>query len=98
MIGISNQFQRISTTLLIGILSLTACGSGGNNNNTGSSNNVSAGPTATPAPPADAVTISMLYSSEKQAWVTDITNQFNTEQHKTADGKVIFVQTETAGS
>lgn len=54
-----------------------------------------AGPTA---PPADAVTINILYGSEKRDWLEDVTKTFNGSNIKTSGGKTIVVQTEPIGS
>src|SRR5579859_2262380 len=87
--------RRRAVALLGGLaLILAACSSGGNN----ATSNTDNGLTNTPAPPPNAVTISMLYGSEKQAWVDDVTAQFNNEQHKLPSGQVIFVQTTPIGS
>jgi Ca-activated chloride channel family protein len=88
--------QRLSVLLLISTVVLTACGASSSNNN----GNASSGPTKTPAPPSDAITISMLYGSEKQAWVEDVTKTFNSGGYKTtgANPKPIYVTTEAVGS
>jgi Ca-activated chloride channel family protein len=79
--------QRSTALLVLVALVLTACGSGGNNN-------LSA--TAQPAP--NALHISFLYSSEKQAWVDAVTKTFNDNNVKTASGKSIYVDTKPTGS
>lgn len=42
------------------------------------------------------VTITMAYSSEKQAWLQPLVDQFNTEKHKLPDGKTTITVTATA--
>ena len=80
--------QRTTALLLLLALVLTACG--------GSSNNSVSGATSQPA--ANALHISFLYSSEKQAWVDAVTSTFNQSNAKTASGKVIYVDTKPLGS
>ena len=43
-----------------------------------------------PTPPA--LELSFLYGSEKELWITDVTNSFNKEQHLTSGGKRIVVK------
>ena len=44
------------------------------------------------------VTITILYGSEKKDWLEAAKDQYNSEQHKTADGSVIVVETTAMGS
>jgi Ca-activated chloride channel family protein len=44
------------------------------------------------------VTISVVYGSEKKEWLEPLVEQFNNDQNKTADGKVIVVETTAMGS
>jgi Ca-activated chloride channel family protein len=61
--------------------------------------NASTGGKAGPTPvPADALHISFIYGSEKQAWVEDVTKTFNDAAHTTKSGKTIYVDTEAIGS
>jgi Ca-activated chloride channel family protein len=48
--------------------------------------------------PSNALVVKMLYGSEKQAWIEAVTAEFNAQQHKAPDGKVIFVEATAAGS
>lgn len=49
---------------------------------------------AQPAPPSSAQTLelTLLYGSEKELWITDVTRSFNKEQHFSSTGKRIFVK------
>jgi Ca-activated chloride channel family protein len=51
----------------------------------------SADDTATSAPPKDAIAIEISSSNTKEDWMNAVVAQFNSEQHTTADGQVIFV-------
>ncbi len=55
-------------------------------------------PTSDSAAPAGALVLRMLYGSEKQAWLSDVTAAFNAAQLKTADGRSIFVEAIPLGS
>jgi Ca-activated chloride channel family protein len=44
------------------------------------------------------VTVTILYGSEKQQWLDPLVKQYNSEQHKTASGKVIVVSATAMGS
>ncbi len=44
-----------------------------------------------PAPPKDALAIEISSSNTKEDWMNAVVAQFNSEQHKTANGQVIFV-------
>ena len=48
--------------------------------------------------PGGTVTISIVYGSEKQAWMDPLVQQFNDAKNKTADGKVIVIQATAMGS
>ena len=84
-----SMVQRTTALLLLLGLVLTACGGSSNNNSL-------SGGTAKPAD--NALHISFLYSSEKQAWVDAVTSTFNQSNAKTASGKVIYVDTKPLGS
>jgi Ca-activated chloride channel family protein len=49
-------------------------------------------------PPADAVVVRMLYGSEKEAWITDVTDTFNRQDNQTSSGQPIFVEAVPMGS
>ena len=44
------------------------------------------------------VTVSMVYGSEKQEWLTPLIDQYNAAQHKTATGSTIVVTATALGS
>jgi Ca-activated chloride channel family protein len=44
------------------------------------------------------VTVTILYGSEKQQWLDPLVKQYNSEQHKTASGKVINITATAMGS
>jgi Ca-activated chloride channel homolog len=44
------------------------------------------------------VKVTMLYGSEKQQWLDPLVKQYNSEQHKTASGKVISIDATALGS
>ena len=46
---------------------------------------------ATAAPPPGSVTIEISSSNTKEDWMNAVVEKFNAEQHKTADGNLIFV-------
>ena len=48
--------------------------------------------------PPGALQLTFTYSSEKEAWVKDVTNTFNSRQVKTSKGQPIFVQAIPMGS
>src|SRR5262249_54034606 len=48
------------------------------------------------APPG--VKVVILYGSEKQQWMDPLVKQYNSEQHKTASGKVISIDATAMGS
>ncbi len=48
--------------------------------------------------PRNAVPLIFTYGSEKEQWITEVTNAFNAEGHKIASGKTIFVQAIPKGS
>src|SRR5436305_2314758 len=45
-----------------------------------------------------AVKVTILYGSEKQQWLDPLVKQYNSEQHKTASGKVISIDATALGS
>ena len=52
-----------------------------------------------PAPsPKNALELVFTYGSEKEKWITEVTDQFNREGHRTASGKPIFVRAVPMGS
>lgn len=53
---------------------------------------------AADGPPAGAVTVRMLYGSEKQSWIEAVTAQFNAAGNKTPEGKPIYVEAVPMGS
>jgi Ca-activated chloride channel family protein len=48
--------------------------------------------------PADSVTVSIVYGSEKQAWLEPLIQRFNDAQNKTSEGKTIVVEATAMGS
>lgn len=48
--------------------------------------------------PAKTVTVTFTYGSEKEEWIKDVTQQFNSEAHKIADGRTIVVDALPMGS
>jgi Ca-activated chloride channel family protein len=48
--------------------------------------------------PKTTVTVTFTYGSEKEEWIKDVTQQFNSEGHKTADGRTIVVDALPMGS
>jgi Ca-activated chloride channel family protein len=48
--------------------------------------------------PGGTVTISIVYGSEKQAWLEPLVKQFNEAQNKTSAGKIIVVEATALGS
>jgi Ca-activated chloride channel family protein len=89
-----HAFWRI---LLIGffLLGLASCGDSGN-----APQNDSAAPQQQAKPKADPnlLTLRFLYSSEKKAWLSDITAQFNQAGHTTQAGKKINIEAVAMGS
>ena len=47
---------------------------------------------ATPAPPQDAIVVSVSSSNTKEDWMDAVVEQFNAEQHTISSGEVVFVQ------
>ncbi|HVO69602.1 MAG TPA: extracellular solute-binding protein [Aggregatilineaceae bacterium] len=90
MLSQKSLYRLVGTCVLFALL-LTACGSG----STSGANNGNTAPTAA-AP--NALHISFIYGSEKQAWVEAVTQDFNAQQNKTKSGKPIYVDTEAIGS
>ncbi len=82
------RFIRIS--LICGLLTsvLLACGS----------QSPPASTTSGVAIPANALVLRMLYGSEKQAWLSDVTTAFNAAQIQTASGQTIVVDAIPLGS
>src|SRR5262245_8988655 len=50
------------------------------------------------APRGDRLELTFTYGSEKEKWITEVTNAFNRGDHRTASGKRIFVRTYPMGS
>src|SRR6476620_2727234 len=48
--------------------------------------------------PGASLTISIVYGSEKQAWLEPLIQQFNEAHNRTADGKTVVVEGTTMGS
>ncbi|HTD22800.1 MAG TPA: VWA domain-containing protein [Terriglobales bacterium] len=48
--------------------------------------------------PRDALEIVLTYGSEKEKWITEVTDKFNQEDHRTSGGKRIFVHAFPMGS
>lgn len=48
--------------------------------------------------PGASVTVSIVYGSEKQAWLEPLVEQFNAARNKTSDGKIIVVEATAMGS
>jgi Ca-activated chloride channel family protein len=46
----------------------------------------------------DTVTISIIYGSEKQAWLEPLVEEFNDQRHETEDGSIIVVEATPMGS
>ena len=55
-------------------------------------------PASESAAPASALVLRMLYGSEKQAWLSEVTDAFNAAQIKAANGQTIFVEAIPLGS
>src|SRR5262249_54280246 len=51
-----------------------------------------------PTPPPNSLELLFTYSSEKEAWIKDITDRFNRENHKVGSGRAIFVKAIPMGS
>lgn len=51
-----------------------------------------------PREPNAAIELVFTYGSEKEKWITEVTDQFNREDHRTAGGKPIFVRAVPLGS
>src|SRR5689334_14496210 len=48
--------------------------------------------------PGASLTISIVYGSEKQAWLEPLIQQFNAARNQTADGKTVVVEGTAMGS
>lgn len=81
--------RRISLIMLMVILGglLAACGNGESGGNS-SGGNV----------PENALVVRMLYGSEKQAWITAVTADFNAQRLQSSSGKTIVVEAIPMGS
>ncbi len=80
------HIERLAAVVLL--LALPAC-----NRNKGGSEG---GPSI--QRPRNAIEIVFPYGSEKEKWISDVTDQFNREEHKIADGRPIFVTAKPMGS
>jgi Ca-activated chloride channel family protein len=56
------------------------------------------GTAAPPAPPANAVTVTFTYGSEKQKWIEEATERFHRSNPKTKDGRPIRIEAVPMGS
>jgi Ca-activated chloride channel family protein len=48
--------------------------------------------------PRGALELTFTYGSEKEKWISEVTDRFNREQHRTSSGKPIFVRAVAMGS
>lgn len=48
--------------------------------------------------PADALVVRMLYGSEKEAWIEEVTADFNNQRNTSSSGKPIFIEAVPMGS
>ncbi len=80
-----SRWLRVLFVLSLLSMPVIACSVGGG----GESGNV---------PPSDAVVVSMLYGSEKEAWIDDVTADFNAQRIESTEGRPIFVEAVPAGS
>jgi Ca-activated chloride channel homolog len=48
--------------------------------------------------PGETVTVSIVYGSEKQAWIEPLIQEFNDARHQTTDGKTVVVEGTAMGS
>jgi Ca-activated chloride channel family protein len=58
----------------------------------------SAGEGEAVSPPKGALELVFTYGSEKEKWISEVTDRFNHEGHRTASGKPIFVRATPMGS
>jgi Ca-activated chloride channel family protein len=84
------HIRRASLTLFFVMMAglLLACGLLGGSDDTEVVSNV----------PDDALVVRMLYGSEKEAWIEDVTAEFNGAGHQTESGRTIFVEAVPMGS
>ena len=54
--------------------------------------------TESESPSADRLDLTFTYGSEKEKWITEVTNEFNRGNHRIANGKRIFVRGFPMGS
>jgi len=80
--------------LMLCLAFVAGCDKGNNNSSQTNSNSNSSAPPANP----NAVEVLLLYGSEKQSWIDDVTPTFNASNAKLANGKVIHVSTTPMGS
>ncbi len=81
------------TLILVLSLVLAACGGGG-----GSDEQANSGGNQEPAAPTNALVLRMLYGSEKQSWIEDVTKTFNDQQNQSTAGRSIFIEAVPIGS
>jgi Ca-activated chloride channel family protein len=82
---------RLGLSLGLGVLGLMGCGGG--------AEEPGAGPSGEPRrDPAQTVQLLFPYGSEKEEWIKEVTARFNEAEHKTAAGKVIYVEAVPQGS
>jgi Ca-activated chloride channel family protein len=55
-------------------------------------------PVATPESPRDSIELVFSYGSEKEKWIKEVTERFNSEDHRAPGGKRIFVKAIPMGS
>jgi Ca-activated chloride channel family protein len=77
-----------SALIVILLLLLPACKSRTSSDNESASS----------APSADRLELVFTYGSEKEKWITEVTSQFNRENHRTASGTRIYVNATPLGS
>lgn len=49
-------------------------------------------------PPSNALVVRMLYGSEKEVWINEVTQEFNAQQNQSPGGQTIFVEAVPMGS
>jgi Ca-activated chloride channel family protein len=77
-----------AAALVLSALALAGCGS-----------DVTSGkPGAEPARPRDALELVFAYGSEKEAWLKEVTDEYNRGGHKAPGGKPVFVTLKPMGS
>lgn len=82
------------TLILVLSFVLAACGGGGG----GGGEQADSGGKQEPAAPTNALVLRMLYGSEKQSWIEDVTKTFNDQQNQSTAGRPIFIEAVPIGS